>query len=52
LANLVIAGEIPAPIFEEEERIEFLMNRFKETEITKNSVDEVGNGIDIIEEKY
>lgn len=49
LANLVMAGEIPAPTFEEEERIEFLMNRFKEAEITKNSVDEVGNGIGIIE---
>lgn len=51
LANLVMAGEIPAPTFQEEERIEFLMNRFKEAEITKNSVDEVGNGIGILEGK-
>lgn len=49
LANLVMAGEIPAPTFKEDERIEFLMNRFKEAEITKNSVDEVGNGIGILE---
>lgn len=51
LANLVMAGEIPAPTFHEEKRIEFLMNRFKEAEITKNSVDEVGNGIGILEGK-
>ena len=49
LANLVMAGEIPAPTFDEEERIEFLLNRFKEAELTKNSVDEVGNGIGILE---
>lgn len=51
LANLVMAGEISAPTFHEDERIEFLMNRFKEAEITKNSVDEVGNGIGILEGK-
>jgi di/tripeptidase len=51
LANLVMAGEIPAPTFNENQRIEFLMNRFKEAEITKNSVDEVGNGIGILEGK-
>lgn len=51
LANLVMAGEIPAPTFQEDERIEFLMNRFKEAGITKNSVDEVGNGIGILEGK-
>lgn len=44
-----MAGEIPAPTFEEDERIEFLLNRFKEAELDKNSVDEVGNGIGIIE---
>ncbi len=51
LANLVMIGEIPAPTFDEDERIEFLMNRFKEAEISKNSVDEVGNGIGILEGK-
>lgn len=49
LANLVMIGEIPAPTFEEDERIDFLLNRFKEAELTKNSVDEVGNGIGILE---
>lgn len=49
LANLVMLGEIPAPTFKEEKRIEFLLNRFKEAELDKNSVDETGNGIGIIE---
>lgn len=51
LANLVMVGEIPAPTFREDERIEFVLNRFKEASITKNSVDEVGNGIGILEGK-
>lgn len=49
LANLVMLGEIPAPTFGEEERIEFLINRFKEAGIKRNSVDQVGNGVGIIE---
>lgn len=49
LANLVMIGEIPAPTFKEEERIEFLMNRFKEAELDQTSVDEVGNGIGKLE---
>ncbi len=49
LANLVMLGEIPAPTFKEEERIEFLMNRFKEAELDHTSVDEVGNGIGTLE---
>lgn len=49
LANLVMVGEIPAPTFDEDERMEFVLNRFKEAGITKNSVDEVGNGIGILE---
>jgi di/tripeptidase len=49
LANLVMVGELPAPTFDEEERIEFLLNRFKEAYISNNSVDEVGNGIGILE---
>ena len=48
LANLVMLGEIPAPTFEEQDRIEFLLNRFKEAELAKNSIDEVGNGIGIL----
>lgn len=35
LANLVMMGEIPAPTFKETERIEFLINRFKEAELQK-----------------
>lgn len=49
LANLAMLGEIPAPTFEEGERIEFLINRFKEAGIKRNSVDEAGNGVGIIE---
>lgn len=49
LANLVMVGEIPAPTFKEDDRIEFLMNRFKEAELDQTSVDEVGNGIGTIE---
>lgn len=49
LANLAMIGEIPAPTFEEEERIEFLINRFKESDIQRHSVDQVGNGVGIIE---
>lgn len=51
LANLVMIGEIPAPTFGEDERVEFVLNRFKEASITKNSVDEAGNGIGILEGK-
>lgn len=48
LANLVMMGEIPAPTFGEDERIEFLINRFKEADIREHSIDEVGNGIGIL----
>lgn len=48
LANLVMIGEIPAPTFDEEERIDFLINRFKEADLQKNSIDEVGNGIGLL----
>lgn len=51
LANLVMLGEIPAPTYQEEDRIDFLLNRFKEAELYKNSTDEVGNGIGILEGK-
>lgn len=49
LANLVMLGEIPAPTFDEERRIEFLINRFKEAGITRHSIDQAGNGVGIIE---
>jgi len=48
LANLVMVGEIPAPTFKEEERIDFLINRFREEELDHVSVDEVGNGIGML----
>ncbi|WP_249066729.1 M20/M25/M40 family metallo-hydrolase [Halalkalibaculum roseum] len=48
LANLVMMGEIPAPTFGEEERINFLIDRFKEADLQENSIDEVGNGIGIL----
>lgn len=48
LANLVMMGEIPAPTFKEDERIDFLINRFKEADLQENSIDEVGNGIGIL----
>ena len=51
LANLVMIGEIPAPTFDERKRVEFLLNRFKEADISSNSVDEVGNGIGLVEGK-
>lgn len=49
LANLAMIGEIPAPTFKEEERIEFLINRFKESGIQRHSIDQVGNGVGIME---
>ncbi|MBN2733020.1 MAG: M20/M25/M40 family metallo-hydrolase [Balneolaceae bacterium] len=48
LANLAMIGEIPAPTFKEEERIEFLINRFKESGIQRHSIDQVGNGVGIV----
>jgi len=51
LANLAMVGEIPAPTFKEEDRINFLMTRFKEAGMNQESVDEVGNGVGIIEGK-
>lgn len=48
LANLVMIGEVPAPTFNEEDRIQFLMDRFTEAGITDCSTDEAGNGIGVI----
>ena len=48
LANLVMAGEIPAPTFSEHRRIEFLVNRFIESSVSEVSADDAGNGIGII----
>lgn len=51
LANLVMLGEIPAPTFDEGERIEFLLNRFNEAGLTESSIDDGGNGIGLLKGK-
>lgn len=48
LANLVMVGEIPAPTFDEDNRIEFLINRFNESGLTDSSIDDRGNGIGVL----
>lgn len=49
LANLVMIGEIPAPTFGEERKIEFLLNRFNEAGLSESSIDDCGNGIGVLE---
>jgi di/tripeptidase len=48
LANLVMIGEIPAPTFHEQARIEFLQQRFTESGLQNVSSDEVGNGAAVL----
>lgn len=48
LANLVMIGEIPAPTFSEEARVNFLLQRFSECGLTNTSSDECGNGLGMI----
>ena len=48
LANLAIIGEIPAPTFREDDRIQFLRDRFTECGLVDISVDEVGNGFGVL----
>ena len=48
LADLVMIGEIPAPTFREERRVEFLINRFTESGLQNCSTDEVGNALGIL----
>lgn len=48
LANLVMVGEVPAPTFNEEERIKFILNRFDEAGLTDSSIDDYGNGIGVL----
>ncbi len=48
LANLVMIGEIPAPTFKEEARVDFLLQRFSECGLTNTSSDECGNGLGIL----
>lgn len=49
LANLVMIGEIPAPTFKEKRRINFLIDRFDEAGLVNSSVDQVGNGVAVLE---
>ena len=49
LANLAMLGEIPAPTFKEENRIKLLLDRFTELGLSKTTIDEVGNGVAVIE---
>lgn len=51
LANLVMIGEIPSPTFGEQERIEFILNRFDEAGLTDSSIDDAGNGIGVLSGK-
>lgn len=49
ISNLILLGEIPAPSFDEERRIEVLMNRFNECGLHNPSVDEKLNAAGIWE---
>lgn len=51
LANLVMIGEIPAPTFNEEERVKFILNRFDEAGLTDSSIDDQGNGVGVLSGK-
>ncbi len=48
LTNLVMIAEIPAPTFEEQRRMQFLLERFNEYQLLNCSTDEVGNALGII----
>ncbi len=47
LANLLMIGEIPAPVFGEQERVAFVRQRFTECGLHSCSTDEMGNGVGI-----
>ncbi|MCL2792319.1 MAG: peptidase [Spirochaetaceae bacterium] len=48
LANVVMLSEIPATTFEEQERVNFLINRFSDSELINTSTDEYGNALGLI----
>ncbi len=48
ISNLVMVGEIPAPTFSEEKRVEFMLERFGELELQNSSTDEAGNAVGIL----
>ncbi|MDF3130502.1 peptidase dimerization domain-containing protein [Kiritimatiellaeota bacterium B1221] len=45
LANLVMMSETPAPTFHEQDRVRFLLDRFREAGLDYISDDEVNNGL-------
>ncbi len=48
LANLVMVGEIPAATCQEEKRIRFIMDRFRECELDVISTDEAHNVLSVL----
>ena len=48
IANLIMLSEIPAPTFEEKDRIKLLLQRMLECGLQNVSTDEAGNGVGII----
>ncbi|MDA3940971.1 MAG: peptidase [Spirochaetia bacterium] len=48
LTNLVMLGEIPSLTFSEQARMNFLVNRFNQSNLLNCSTDEVGNGLGIL----
>ena len=48
LANLVMISEIPAPTFQEKERVSFMLDRFTELNLINTSTDEYGNALGIL----
>ncbi len=48
LANLVMVGEIPAPTWQEENRIRFLTDRFRECGLDQISTDELNNAVAVL----
>jgi tripeptide aminopeptidase len=48
LANLVMISEIPAPTFNEQRRVEFILNRMTDGGLQNTSTDEVGNALGML----
>ena len=48
LANLVMVGEIPAETFKEEDRVRFVLDRFRECGLDKISTDEANNALAVL----
>ncbi len=48
LANLIMIGQIPAPVFKERRRVRFLLDRFLESNLADITTDEVGNAFGLI----